>query len=338
MMKKSFIVVAIMLCLMLLVACSTPAANNGGGATTEAPATEAPSGGDGAAAGDLTKIGFIHYEQSWEMYQVMEKSIQEECDRDGVQLVTSDARTDAMKNLQQIETMMNSGVQAIVCVTVDGQVVEDVVKQCTSKGIPYLSMYVPVESATVNMSVDEYDYGYQIGKMGADYMAANFPGEAIEVALLRMHDYEPGIERGKGMEQALADIFPSGVVVNDQHSIDLESAMSATEAVLAANPNVRLFLTDSDDTGAIGAYEVLKTKVDPADYDKYCVIGADGVPKAFELIKEHGMYRGTVALDNVQIGKDVYKILSDAFYGKALEKEQFCAYVPVDYDMAMASY
>jgi len=318
-MKKVSITIVILLVITLVfAACS-------GGAKT------AGSGSSSSGSGDLKKIGFIHYDQSYEMFQVIEISLQEECDKAGIELVTSDAKIDAMKNLEQLETMVNSGVQAIASVSVDGQVLEDAVKSCTANGIPFLSMYVPVDSATVNMSVDEFDYGYTIGKMATDFYNANFPGEKIEVALLRMHDYEPGIDRGRGMKQALEDFFPTAEVVSDQHSVDLESAINATEAVLAANPNVVCFLTDSDDTGAIGAYEVLKAKVNPADYAKYCVIGADGVPKAFEYIKENGMYRGTVALDNVKIGKDVFQILVDSFNGKSLEKEQYCAYEPVDY-------
>ena len=75
-----------------------------------------------------------------------------------------------------------------------------------------------------------------------------------------MHDYRPGVQRGQGMRDAFAKEFPTGKIVSDQNSVDVETAMKATEAILQANPNVRIFMTDSDDTGAIGAYEVLESQ------------------------------------------------------------------------------
>lgn len=308
----------------------------------EKPATEEPAAEEPAteepAAKKLKKLGLVHSLQAWTMYQVMEEAIKAECDANGIELVVSDANYDAAKQAQQIETMINSGVEAIIVITVDGVVLEPVAKKAQEKGVALISMYTPMESATAEMLVDEYDYGYKIGTLGGEYYKENFPGETIEVALLRIFDYVPGMERAKGMEDALKEIFPTGVIVNSQNSVDVASAMIATEAIIAGNPEVKLFLCDSDDTGAIGAYQVLKAKIKPEDYDQYCVIGADGVPEAFKSIKENGMYRGTVALQNDEIGRTAFTLAKDIVEGNPFEKVQYCQYKMVDYEEAMANY
>lgn len=289
-------------------------------------------------AGKVKKLGFVHQTASWTMYQVMEKAVAEKCAADGVEFSSADPNDDANKQAQQIETMINSGFDAIIFVCIDGAVLQPAAKMAKEKGVTLIPLFTSVDGTPGQILVDEYQYGYDIGAMGAKYMAENFPGERVEVGLLRMHEYLPGIERGKGMVDALKDLFPTAVVVNDQPSYDVDTAMKATEAILAGNPDCRMFLTDSDDTGAIGAYQVLKAKVKPEDYAKYCVIGADGVPQAFEYIKEGGMYRGTVALLNAQIGLDAYALAVAIANGEVAETTKWVTFEKVDFEIAKAKY
>lgn len=284
----------------------------------------------------ITKIGFLHQDATWEMYQVQEAAVKALCDANGIELVSANPSSDPAKQLEQFESLVNSGCQAIIMVTVDGTVMEAAVETAVANGVIVVSEFVPVASASCNIEVDEYGYGYTIGSLAGKYCAENFPGETIECALLRMHDYEPGIQRGKGMEDAFLELFPTGVIVNDQDSVDVESAMTATEAILAANPDCRVFLCDSDDTGAIGAYQALMSTVDEADYDKYVVIGADGTAKGIELTAEGGMYRGTVDLQNDKLGEQAYNIIMDLYAGNAVETPQYLNVKPVDYEAAQA--
>ena len=286
----------------------------------------------------LKKIGVIHYLQSWEMYVIMQEAIDEIAKKEGVEIVVADGNGDAGKQIQAIETMMNSGVQGIISVTVDGQSLEPSVQKLKEKGIPFISLFTEVPSATVNVYVDEYEYGYAIGTLAGKWAQKNFPGQEIEAALLRMHDYRPGVQRGQGMRDAFAKEFPTGKIVSDQNSVDVETAMKATEAILQANPNVKIFMTDSDDTGAIGAYEVLKAKVKPENYGEYAVIGADGTSQGLKYVKEGGMYRGNVDVLPAKLGVDAYNFIKDLVAGKQVEPKQFVEFLPVDYETAIEKY
>ncbi len=286
----------------------------------------------------ISKIGFLHQDATWEMYQIEEAAVKAMCDANGIELVSANPSNDASKQLEQFDNLVNAGCNAVICVTIDGSVMQNAVQDAAKKGVMYISEFVPVEGAACNIAVDEYGYGYAIGKMAGEYCQSNFGDETVECALLRMHDYEPGIERGKGMEDAFKEFFPSGVVVNDQDSVDVESAMTATEAILAANPDCRVFLCDSDDTGAIGAYQALMAKVKPEDYDKYVVIGADGTAQGIKLTKEGGMYRGTIDLQCDKLGEQAFNIIMDLAAKKTVEDPQYVVIKEVNYDVANSDY
>jgi ABC-type sugar transport system substrate-binding protein len=301
-------------------------------APTQAPAAAAPTQAPAAApteAKKLVKIGVIHQLQSWEMYVIMQKAIEEIAKKDGVELVVADGNGDANKQIQAIETMMNSGVQGIICVTIDGAALEPSVKKLKEKGIVFVSLFTAVPSATVNVSVDEYKYGYAIGTLAGQWAQKNFPGKPLEAALLRMHDYRPGVQRGQGMRDAFAKEFPTGKIVSDQNSVDVETAMKATEAILSANPNVKIFMTDSDDTGAVGAFEVLKAKVKPEQYNEYAVIGADGTSQGLKYLKEGGMFRGDVDVQPAKLGVSSYNYIKDILAGTQVAAQQYVDFLPI---------
>ena len=136
-----------------LAACTTPAA------PTDAPEGAAPE------AKPLKKIGVIHYLQAWEMYVIMQEAIDKLAKEQGVEVVMADGNGDAAKQIQAIETMMNSGVDGIIAVTVDGPSLDPSVQKLKEKGIPFVSLFTEVPSATVNVYVDEYKYGCAIGTL-----------------------------------------------------------------------------------------------------------------------------------------------------------------------------
>lgn len=320
-------IAVIIICALVLAACTTPAA-----APTEAPEGAAPE------AKPLKKIGVIHYLQAWEMYVIMQDAIDKLAEEQGVEVVMADGNGDAAKQIQAIETMMNSGVDGIIAVTVDGPSLDPSVQKLKEKGIPFVSLFTEVPSATVNVYVDEYKYGCAIGTLAGQWAQTNFPGQEIEAALLRMHDYRPGVQRGQGMRDCFAKEFPTGKVVSDQNSVDVETGMKATEAILQANPNVKIFMADSDDTGAIGAFEVLRAKVKPEDFGQYAVIGADGTGQGIKYLKEGGMFRGDVDVLPYQLGEDAFNMIKALVAGEQIDPKQFVKFLPIDYATAIEKY
>jgi ribose transport system substrate-binding protein len=317
---------------MILAGCTAPVNTASPTATVAPTATAAPS--EAANTTTIKTIGIDYYLSAWEFSIKQQAGLKNVADKYGIKLSEQDANSDASKQISQIEAFTTAGVDGIICVTVDGEALNPAVKKAVDKGIPFVSLYVPCADATLNMMVDEYELGKIIGGMAADWAQKNFAGKEVEIALLRMHDYKPGVERGRGMQEMLAKNFPTGKIVADVNTIDLETAMKATEAILQAHPNVKIFVCDSDDTGALGAYQVLKAKVKPEDYSQYGVFGCDGMNQAIAYMKEGGMYRGTI---DVLPGKNceiAMQFLVDLAAGKEVNKNITMELIPVDQEKA----
>jgi len=288
--------------------------------------------------GGLKNVGVSNYLSSWEFNVDIQKGIQETADENGISVTFQDAAEDASKQVSQVKAFINSGVDGIITYTVDGVALSSTAKDAVAAGIPVVSMWQQCEGASANILVDEYQYGYTIGEMAGKWAQETFPGQEIEIALLRIQDYQWQEERGGGMRDALADTFPTGVIVTDQHCTSTEMGIKVTEAILQANPNVKIFLCDSDDTGAFGIYEALMAKVSSSDYDSYGIFAADGVEQAIALIKKGTMYRGTVDIQPKETGKLALKVLMDLVAGKPVEQDVFVSFKSVDYKTAVESY
>ncbi len=330
-MKKSLLWVVVLIMILTMSGAIGLAGCKSAAATETTVAAE-------ETANTIKSVGVSHYLSAYEFFVKVQNGIDEVAKANGITTSVQDANVDASKQLQQIEAFMNSDVDGIICSTLDGTSLNPTVKKAVESGVGFISLYVPCDDATVNYLVDEYKYGLAIGTLAGQWAQKNFPGEKIQAALLRMQDYVPGIERGRGEREAFLKEFPTGEIVSDQHANSVETAMKATEAILQANPDVRIFITDSDDTGAIGAYEVLKAKIKPEDYPKYGVFGADGVNQAIKYVKENGMYRATVDVYPEQVGRDALNLLIDWAAGKTIEKTIYCPFAPVDYETAMSDY
>jgi ribose transport system substrate-binding protein len=329
--KILLISVLIVLVSLAVLGCKAVAADK------DAAAGETAAG-QGESGGTLEKVGYSPYLASHLFWIEIENGIKEVGAAKGFTVSVQDPNLDAAKQQQQIEAFINSDIQGIICATIDAASLNPTIKKAVEKGIGFISVTVPADDATANVLISEYEYGLAIGTLAGQWAQKNYPGEKIEAAMLRAQDYLPGIERAKGMKEAFLKEFPTGEVVVDQHSNSIELALEATAVVLQAHPDVKIFLCDSDDTGAIGAYEALKERIDEADWPKYGVFGADAVEQAIKYVKEGGMYRGTVDLKPKQIGVESAQLLLDWAAGKKIEGISYSNFRMVDYETAMKDY
>lgn len=99
----------------------------------------------------IKKIGFLHADATWQMYQIQEAAVKALCDANGIELVSANPSNDPAKQLEQLESLVNSGCDAIISVTVDGTVLEAAVKNAVDNGVIVISEFVPVEAATCNI-------------------------------------------------------------------------------------------------------------------------------------------------------------------------------------------
>ena len=250
--------------------------------------------GDSAVAASDVKIGVSMGTTQNLFYSKMSEIIEDYCAEKGVEVVITDENNDVSKQISSFENFMASGCTAIMAVAFDVEGIKDIVKQAEEQGIFVMTYDGIVEGASGSLNLDNYKYGYQTGTMAAEWINSNETlknQEVVEVAIFEYPDIPSIIDRAKGINDALAELAPNAKVVAQQKAGVGDEGNVQAENILAAHPNVQV-VCGINDTGVLGAYEVFNSR--GLVGDNYGFFGADGDPKALELISEGTSYRGTV--------------------------------------------
>jgi ABC-type sugar transport system substrate-binding protein len=227
-------------------------------------------------------------------YSKMAQIIQDHCKEKGVECIISDENHDVNKQISTFENFISSGCTAIIAVVFDDKGIKDVVKKAVNNGVFVMTYDGFVEGAQGSLNLDNYVYGYQTGTMAADWVNSNpelKEQEVIEAGIFDYPDIPIIIDRAKGIKDALTEKAPNVKIVAQQKAGVGDEGNVQAENFLAAHPNIQI-ICGINDTGVLGAYEVFKAAGHLGDH--IGLFGADGDPKALELIAQGTSYRGTV--------------------------------------------
>ncbi|UWP61106.1 sugar ABC transporter substrate-binding protein [Ruminococcus gauvreauii] len=278
--------------------CLTALAGCGSSSDSKAPAEEsAPSESaesETPSSDVKVKIGVSMSTTQNLFYSKMAQIIQDYCKEKGVECMVTDENNDVNKQISSFENFISSGCTAIMAVAFDPDGISDMAKKATESGIYVMTYDGIVDGAEGSLNLDNYVYGYQTGKMAADWINANpdlKAQEVIEVGVFDYPDIPLIIDRAKGIVDALTELAPNAKVVAQQKAGVGDEGNIQAENFLAAHPDIQV-ICGINDTGVLGAYEVFKAQ--GKEGDNYGFFGADGDPQALQLISDDTMYRGTV--------------------------------------------
>ena len=242
---------------VVLVATSVAAMT--AGATTQKNASAKTAAAPCPAKG--TKIGYSPLEMSYEWFTYVVQGVQAEANRCGVTLIVSDPGGDATKQANQLQNMVTAGVKAIGLMPNDHKAVVPAVKQALSAGVKMVEQDIGFTGAQGVVAVSNFQEGYGIGKIGAQWLRKSKPNEAsYQVALLNSDSLGASlITRRKGLIAGLKAGLaghPYKLVANQEASLE-PKALDVATTILVKNPHVDLFLTVND-VSALGATEAIQ--------------------------------------------------------------------------------
>lgn len=310
--------------LMALVITSTLSltalAGCGSNSGAESKAEEPVSSEEAESPADVkVKIGVSMSTTQNLFYSKMAQIIEEYCKEQGVECIVTDENNDVSKQISSFENFMSSGCTAIMAVAFDPEGISDIAKQASENGIYVMTYDGIVDGAEGSLNLDNYVYGYQTGKMAADWINAHpelKDQDVVEVGVFDYPDIPLIIDRAQGIVDALAELAPNAEVVAQQKAGVGDEGNIQAENFLAAYPNIQV-ICGINDTGVLGAYEVFKSQ--GKEGDNYGFFGADGDPQALQLISEDTMYRGTVMSGAYDALPGAVDILIAASQGEEVE-------------------
>lgn len=229
--------------------------------------------------------------EAWRLALI--KEIQEvAAGADAIQVVTADATSSVEKQKQDVDKLLQYGIDILIISPCDSDQMTDTVKDVYQEGIPVIVM---------DRAVKGYDYtlfigpdNQLIGKQGAECVEELLGGSGNVLELCAAEDSIQSQERCAGFEAALKDQYPDIRI----QRCDLESDMkdAAYDSVYAMGEELASWdlIFSNMDEAALGAYDALR---DLGLEDEVLVVGCDGFTgqnEGVDLVKQ-GKLAATIA-------------------------------------------
>ena len=248
--------------------------------------------------------------RDWQNSEMMLESIL----HDGVELRFATARDNSKLQIQQIDSLVESGIQLLIVAPNQLVSVTPAINRAYNQGIPVIVFERKTDSPkyTAFVSADNYE----IGRIMGDYVVMRLKGKGRVIEILGLKGSSPAEERHKGFTDALKD---SGVeiVATLQSDWTEERGYEAMKNYKGRLEDIDLVFAHND-RSAIGARRAF-LEANIAHLPLFC--GIDGLPGKDGGIQ---MVRDEI-LDASYIyptrGDQLLKLALDILDGKPYEKE-----------------
>ena len=270
--KVRLATVAAAVAVLALAACGT---TGGGSAPTQQRESKPVS--------ELT-IGFAQKQLDAPYFAAMQAVAEDMAKKQGFKLLFQNANGDPVTQLNQVQTMLSQGVDAIMVNAISPETQRHQLEQVANQ-VPLIFMdtIVPGVGLTGVQSDNK-----QIGALSGQLTAKRFdPQKPVKVAILNggPNDELVGPARQEGF---LAGLKNGGVnytvVASATATYTQEQAVPATESMLAAHPDIDLIL-GLNDSMTLGALKVLR---DQGNTHILVAAAADGQKEALAEISKGG--------------------------------------------------
>jgi ABC-type sugar transport system substrate-binding protein/AraC-like DNA-binding protein len=188
---------------------------------------------------------------------------------DGVELKFAAAFDSDERQVQQIDSLVNDGIDLLIVAPNQVQTISPAIDRAYDKGIPVIVFERKTSSRkyTAFISADNYEMGRVMG----DYIISRLHGQGTVLEIKGLEGSSPAIERHKGFMDALKATPGIKVVGSLQGDWTESTAYESTKQWLQNNKDVRVDLVfGANDRTAMGARKALGAGV------LYC--GIDGLP------------------------------------------------------------
>ena len=209
-------------------------------------------------------------EDIWRSWQNAEM-VMESNFHDGVELRFATALDDSERQIQQIDSLVDSGIQLLIVAPNQKSSVTSAIDRAYDKGIPVIVFERKTDSHkyTAFVSADNYEMGRQMG----EYVVSRLNGKGNIMEVEGLKGSSSAEDRHKGFHDVLAQHPEVKVVARLQGDWTEQTAYQAVKDY-KGDLNAIDFVFGHNDRSAIGAREVFQER--QAKMPLFC--GIDGLP------------------------------------------------------------
>jgi ribose transport system substrate-binding protein len=282
-------------------------------------AVSAQSAGD-VPCGDVQKLGYSPLTMEFDYFRFTAQGIREVTDACGIELVIDDPKVDAADQVSGIENLIAAGVSGVGIVSVDPVAILTAVEAARAAGIPVVSQVSTFEGADVYVGLPEHEFGRLQGQLNGQALLEFKPGmESYKVAILNADSLGEGLlDRKQGLIDGLAESITNYEIVSDVEAWAEDTALSAVETILQANPDLDLIMTVND-PGSLGARSAVQAS--GIELNAGVIVGGLGIDKRVLEGVLAGDFPGTVSPEPVATGRTMAELMLRLLAGEAVEQQ-----------------
>lgn len=248
-----------------------------------------------------------------EFYTVVDDTIERAIEAQGDKMITLDPALDQKKQNEQIQYLLDHGVEAIFLNPIDWKGIRPGLEAAKKAGVPIIVIDAPVYDTDLVETTIVSD-NYQAGVLCAQNLMQQVT--SANILLLTHENAKSAVDRIKGFTDTIEKNPGNYKIVK---SIDTEGQTERTlpkvEQYLNENSDIQAIMCLNDPT-ALGALAAL----DSLNYGKdVLVYGVDGSPDGKVLIQE-GMLYGTAMQSPKEMGEKAASVAYRLIKGEKVEK------------------
>jgi ABC-type sugar transport system substrate-binding protein len=259
-------------------------------------------------------IGIVALTMQTQYHQNLNNAAKAEAEALGFTAQICDSATDSAKAVQCFEGFVTQGAAAIIT-TSAADTVGPAVKDAIAKGIVVVQVTGNDLSSlgAITVTVNNLTIGKAEGTAAGQYAAKQFPGKAVQVAILDYPSIPDLVARADQIQMGMAAADSNINVVGRFIGGLASNGVTSTETALQKYPQLQ-GITGINDGGDLGGYQAMVAagKTDP---NKYFVFGIDCDPQAVTYIDQGTIYKGCVDTNPSGTGKLAVDAFGQIFSG-----------------------
>jgi ribose transport system substrate-binding protein len=245
-------------------------------------------------------------------FTVVDDGIREIIEAQGDKLISFDPGNDQLKQLDQIQELINMHVDAIFLNPVDWQQVKPGLLSAKKAKIPVINIDTPVYDIDLVDCLVMSD-NVQAGKLLAEDLLQR--KSSARIAIIDHLSAKSALDRVKGFSSIISEKNTYKIVARFSSDGNIEQALLGMENILKLRTQVDVAFATNDPSamGVLAALEAVQLT------GKVLVYGVDGAPYAKRMILE-GKMTATVAQSPVEIGRTAAEMTYQLLKGKEIKR------------------
>ncbi len=248
-------------------------------------------------------------------------------EKDGNQVVVLNSDYDVSKEIANIDSMINQGVDALCIFSFNENGAKIAAEKCAAAGIPLVatdSCATVLDAKADVVAAVDFDWT-EMGYNYAEWMAANHPGEDF-VIITGNFESVPCQMINKAIQERAAELGKNKCVEIREGEYNPSVAANVAQDLVASGKEFSIIFVMNEDMAAA----VIRGLEANGQLDKYTIIAQNGSPAGLPLI-ENGTLSYTISSSPGWEGLVSYLVLKEAVEGgKAVNQKVMLPIMPID--------